>query len=71
MKKAEKVKTKVAGSSVVLERLAKLIADNAEKFKDFVISYQLWLVIEIKMLIVDVLYECFRIVLAQDTKFEG
>ena len=70
LKNAGKVRTqKEAGNSVVLEGLANLIAENAEKFKDYVDSYQLWITTGIKMVLADLPYDCFRIVSMQCSKF--
>ena len=60
---------KEAGSDVVLEGLAKVIADNAIKFKDYVDDYGLWISIGIKMVIADLPYECFRLISIQSIKF--
>ena len=67
---AGKVRTqKEAGNSVVLEGLANLIAENAEKFKDYVDSYHLWITTGIKMVVAGLPYDCFRIVSMQCSKF--
>ena len=70
LKNAGKVRTqKEAGNSVVLEGLANLITENAEKFKDYVDSYHLWITTGIKMVVAGLPYECFRIVSMQCSKF--
>jgi len=60
---------KEVGSDVVLEGLAKIIADNAIKFKDYVDNYGLWISTGIKIVLADLPYECFRLISMQSIKF--
>ena len=71
LKNVDKVKTQIeAGNDVVLEGLAQLVAENAEKFKDYVEDYMLWISAGIKFVIADLPYECFQIVSMQSAKFK-